>query len=399
MAYRDMTAFLPGPGDAATTAPEDAGHLARATLVLPDRTVRGHIRWEGGRIVEIGEGDAVPEGAAPVAGDVVMPGLVELHTDNLERHIEPRPGVDWPRDAALVAHDRELAGAGITTVFDAMRVGSSTDGRDYAAYARGLATELIRLRAAGALRIDHRLHLRAEICSETLLEELDAFGPQDAVGLVSLMDHTPGQRQFRDVEKLRAYYEGKHGAVPGGFEAHVARLKSQRSRVGDAHEAGAVAHARRLGAVLASHDDTTAGQVAASAAHGVALAEFPTTREAALACRAAGIPVMMGAPNVIRGGSHSGNVAAMELAAEGLLDILSSDYVPAALLLAAWRLGADWGDLPRAVATVTAAPAAAAGLRDRGRLAVGARADLLRIDAGGGVPLVMGAWSGGVRCA
>ena len=384
-----MTAPPPAPG---------SGHLARARLVLPDRTVRGHIRWEAGRIVEMAEGDAVPDGATDCGGDVVMPGLVELHTDNLERHIQPRPGVDWPRDAALVAHDRELASCGITTVFDAMRVGSSTDGRDYAAYARGLASEMIRLRGAGALRIDHRLHLRAEICSETLLDELAAFGTRDGVGIVSLMDHTPGQRQFRDVEKLRAYYEGK--PMRGvSFEDHVARLVDLQSRHGAAHERGAVGHARRLGAVLASHDDTTSAQVAASSGHGVALAEFPTTAEAAQACRDAGIPVMMGAPNIIRGGSHSGNVSALELARAGLLDILSSDYVPAALLLAAWRLGQAWDDLPRAVATVTDAPARAAGLRDRGRLAAGLRADLLRIDGRGDTPLVMGAWSNGVRCA
>ncbi|MGR3484992.1 MAG: alpha-D-ribose 1-methylphosphonate 5-triphosphate diphosphatase [Paracoccaceae bacterium] len=369
-----------------TTTPE--GCIANARLVLANRTITGAVAWADGVIAEVAEGDRVPAGAVDAGGDTVIPGLVELHTDNLERHIEPRPGVDWPHDAALLAHDRELASTGITTVFDAMRVGSSTDGRDYAAYARGLATEMLSLRSAGAFAVDHHLHLRAEICSETLLEELDQFGPGDRVGLVSLMDHTPGQRQFRDLEKLRVYYEGKH-AKPGiVFEDHVARLRARRAAFGDAHEAGAVAHARRLGAVLASHDDTTAGHVATSAAHGVALAEFPTTLEAAQACRDAGIPVMMGAPNVIRGGSHSGNVSALGLAEAGLLDILSSDYVPAGLLLAAWRLAAAWNDLPRAVSTVTARPAEAVGLTDRGRIAPGQRADLLRIATGAGTPRI-----------
>ncbi|MGR3436082.1 MAG: alpha-D-ribose 1-methylphosphonate 5-triphosphate diphosphatase [Shimia sp.] len=390
-----MTAPFAPLRDAQAT--DRSGHLADATLVLPDRAVRGHIRWEGGLIAEIGEGGHVPEGATPCGGAVVMPGLVELHTDNLERHIQPRPGVDWPHAAALAAHDRELASTGITTVFDAMRVGSAADGKDYAQYARGVASEMLSLRAAGAFAIDHRLHLRAEICSETLLEELARFGPEDEVGIVSLMDHTPGQRQFRDIEKLRVYYEGKHGGVP--FEEHIAILKARRAEHGDAHEAGAVAEARRLGAVLASHDDTTAAQVEVSAAHGVALAEFPTTREAAAACRDAGIPVMMGAPNVIRGGSHSGNVSAAELAEAGLLDILSSDYVPAALLLAAHHLAALWDDLPRAVATVTSAPAAAAGLADRGRLEVGMRADLIRIALDGPTPLVQEVWSIGRRAA
>ncbi|MEM9798424.1 MAG: alpha-D-ribose 1-methylphosphonate 5-triphosphate diphosphatase [Pseudomonadota bacterium] len=364
------------------------GCLANARLVLEDRTIRGAVSWSDGLITAVEEGDRVPAGATDCGGDHVLPGLVELHTDNLERHIQPRPGVDWPHDAALMAHDRELSACGITTVFDAMRVGSivSDGGESYAEYARGLATEMMALRARGALKVDHHLHLRAEICSETLLEELAAFAPDDGVGLLSLMDHTPGQRQFRDISKLRAYVMGKRGMDEAGFQTHVAGLKAMRDRHGDAHEAGAVAEARRLGAVLASHDDTTAAQVAVSAGHGVALAEFPTTDVAAQTCRDMAIPVMMGAPNVIRGGSHSGNVSALDLARSGLLDILSSDYVPAGLLLAAWRLADIWDDLPRAIATVTRAPAAAAGFSDRGVLAQGLRADLLRVRAQHGTP-------------
>ena len=361
--------------------------LSNARLVMSGEVVHGTIRARNGSITDIDHGATAVPGAVDCEGDHVIPGLVELHTDNLERHLEPRPGVDWPEDAALVAHDRELSGTGITTVFDALRVGSFKEGDDYRPYARRLADTIGRLRRDGALRISHHIHLRAEICSETLLDEMAQFGAGDRIGLVSLMDHTPGQRQFRDVEKLRVYHEGKHGSAPGGFERHVARLKDLRARLGDGHERGAVAEARRLGAVLASHDDTTEAQVAVSAGHGVALAEFPTTEEAARACRAAGIPVMMGAPNVIRGGSHSGNVSADALARADLLDILSSDYIPAALLLAAWRLAEVWGDLPRAIATVSATPAARTGLRDRGRLEPGLRADLVRVRLRDGVPL------------
>ena len=221
-----------------------------------------------------------------MGGDYLAPGLVELHTDNLERHIRPRPGVDWPHAAAILAHDAELAGCGITTVFDAMRVGSiPNDGpdQDYQKYARELAHELIALRERKALRISHLLHLRAEVCSETLIAELDEFGPQDRVGIISLMDHTPGQRQFRDISKLAQYVQGKYKLDDAGFADHVARLRALRDRYGDAHEAAAVAVAHRLGAVLASHDDTTADQVAVSARHGARLAEFPTTPEAAAA--------------------------------------------------------------------------------------------------------------------
>jgi alpha-D-ribose 1-methylphosphonate 5-triphosphate diphosphatase len=372
--------------------------LANARLILPDRVVTGRLHLAHGTIAAIVPGTEVPPGAVDCGGDYVAPGLVELHTDNLERHIEPRPDVDWPHAAALVAHDAELAGCGITTVFDALRVGSNPGGRRrYLPYARQLASELLELRAAGALRISHFLHLRAEICSETLPEEMAAFGPEDRVGIVSLMDHTPGQRQFRDLDKLRAYVIGKRGLSEADFVEHVAELKELRAQIGDAHERVAVSEARRYGAVLASHDDTTVGHVAASAGHGVAIAEFPTTEEAARACQAAGIPVMMGAPNLIRGGSHSGNVAAEGLARAGLLDILSSDYVPGALLLGAARLGRLWNDMARGIATVTRAPAEAAGLSDRGALIEGRRADVIRFAERAGVPVIGGVWVRGVR--
>jgi alpha-D-ribose 1-methylphosphonate 5-triphosphate diphosphatase len=397
----DMAAFLPDTTFAASdvTATTQETVLANARLVLPDRVVPGRVTVADGRIAAVEEGDAVPRGAEDLRGDLLAPGLVELHTDNLERHIEPRPKVEWPHAAAIIAHDGELASCGVTTVFDALRVGSivSVDRTGYRKYARGLASELLAVRAAGALRIDHLLHLRAEICSETLLEELAEFGPDDGVGLISLMDHTPGQRQFRDVSKLKAYVCGKHGLSEAEFAVHVADRQALHARLGAAHETGAVAEARRLGAALASHDDTTAAQVAISAAHGVRLAEFPTTVEAAEACRAHGVAVMMGAPNLVRGGSHSGNVAAAELARLGLLDILSSDYVPSSLLAAAFQLAQLWGDLPRAMATVTSAPAAAAGLRDRGGIAPGLRADLVRIALVGGNPVVRGVWAQGRR--
>jgi alpha-D-ribose 1-methylphosphonate 5-triphosphate diphosphatase len=375
--------------------------LANARLVLPGETVTGSLLLREGRIAAIDTGTAIPPGAQDMAGDLLMPGLIELHTDNLERHIQPRPSVSWPHAAAIIAHDAELAGTGITTVFDALRVGSvvSNSKTNYGEYARALADEILALRAAGALRISHFLHLRAEVCSETLIAELAKFGPGDGIGIVSLMDHTPGQRQFRDVSQLRAYVRGKHGLSEKEFEEHIANQKALSALMGKAHEEAAVTEARRFGAVLASHDDTTPADVAQSARHGASFAEFPTTTEAARACRAHGIAVMMGAPNLVRGGSHSGNIAAGDLAESGLLDIVSSDYVPAALLSAGLLLGDLWGDLPRGVATVTAAPARAAGLTDRGEIALGKRADLIRVRrvAGTGVP--RGTWVAGERVA
>ena len=374
--------------------------LTNAVLILPDGQHPGHLVLRDGLIESIGDGPAEVAGAIDCGGDFLLPGLIELHTDNLERHLQPRPGVDWPHAAAILAHDAELAACGITTVFDALRVGSIlSSGRGYGDYARALADELRRAESAMAFRISHFLHLRAEICSETLSAELDRFGTEDRVGIISLMDHTPGQRQFADLAQLRRYMRGKYGLTEDEFVAHVDAQTLLGNRVRAQHERDAVAAAARLGAVLASHDDTTAEHVAQSRVHGARLAEFPTTHAAASACHAQGIAVMMGAPNLIRGGSHSGNVAARDLAEAGLLDLLSSDYVPAALLQGAFLLGDIWGDLARAVATVTAGPARAVGLTDRGALAQGLRADLIRVRRFAGVPSVRGVWVAGQRVA
>lgn len=370
--------------------------LSNARIVLESEVITGTLRVENGKIADVSAGGISVSGAVDCAGDLVIPGLIELHTDNLERHIEPRPKVDWPHKAAILAHDAELASVGITTVFDALRVGSihSADS-GYGKYARNLSREIMGMRDMGALKISHFLHLRAEICSETLEEEMAEFGPEDRVGLVSLMDHTPGQRQFRDISKLKQYVQKKRGMSDAEFEDHVTHLYALRDTYATRHEAVAVAEAKRYGAVLASHDDTTADHVETSRRHGVRVAEFPTTIEAAQACKLHGIAAMMGAPNLIRGGSHSGNVAAHDLAERGLLDIVSSDYVPSALISSAILLADLWDDLPRAVATVTANPAKAVGLTDRGRIAEGLHADLVRVARIEGTPVVRGVWSHG----
>ena len=373
--------------------------FANASLIMEDEIIKGSLVVKDGIITDIDSGTAVPSGSVDLAGDYLAPGLVELHTDNLERHLAPRPKVDWPFRAAIFAHDRELAGTGITTVFDAIRVGSivSSKSKRYGKYARKMADEILSLRAAGTLRISHHIHLRAEICSETLIEEFAEFTADDRIGIVSMMDHTPGQRQFADLSKFETYVRGKYSFGDQEFREYVDFLYGLQERLGTSHEAATVAAAQRLSSTLASHDDTTADQVATSHAYGVTVAEFPTTVAAADACHAHGIATIMGAPNLIRGGSHSGNVAAEELAGLDRLDILSSDYVPSGLLMAAVQLGDIWGDLPRGMATVTTRPAKSVGLSDRGRLAKGQRADLIRFALLDGTPVLHETWSAGQR--
>ncbi len=371
--------------------------LENAQLVLPDRVETGWLAVVDGRIAEIGTGRA-PERGLDCAGDTVIPGLVELHTDHLESHYAPRPSVRWHPLGAVLAYDAQIAASGITTVFDSLRAGTDPDGSGLGTELELLAAALAEAQDADLLRAEHRTHLRCEIPSTDVVETVRTFAERYAIGLLSLMDHTPGQRQFRDVAKYYLY------AGRGGRSLEEIKLSTERKmRDGRALNAvnrpALVALARERGIPLASHDDTTLADVALSRDESVALAEFPTTLEAAEASHAAGITVMMGAPNLIRGGSHSGNVAAHTLAEAGYLSILSSDYVPASLLMAAFGLPERVPSitLPEAIATVTANPARATGLTDRGRLEPGLRADLVRVRLARGVPVVRQVWRAGAR--
>ena len=376
--------------------------LANARVVLAERVIEvGWVAAEDGRIVEIGEGRA-PENAEDLAGDLLLPGLVELHTDHLEAHYVPRPKVHWDPVAAVVSYDGQLATCGITTALDSLRVWREEGAEDVDGQAEILADAIARARAAELLRLEHFLHLRCEVPMPSVVAETRALIDRADVRLLSLMDHTPGQRQFRDEGKLRDYYRGKNGGMTDAeLDVLFAKRIAYQATHAEANHRDLVELARARKLPLASHDDTTADHVGEAIRDGVALAEFPTTVEAAQALHAAGIRVLMGAPNLVRGGSHAGNIATQELARAGALDVLSSDYVPASLLMAALRLpqaAADI-DLAAAVRTVSKTPAEAVGLHDRGEIAVGKRADLIRVHLAHDVPAVRSVWRGGRRVA
>src|ERR1700688_1628517 len=376
--------------------------FSNARLVLADRVIEaGWIAVADGMIADFGAGGA-PAGAEDVAGDFIIPGLIELHTDHLEAHYMPRPKVYWDPVAAVVSYDAQLASCGITTVLDSLRVWREEGGEEVRGEAALLARAIATARDADMLRVGHFLHLRCEVPMPDVVAEATALIGWPEVRLVSLMDHTPGQRQFRDQDKLRTYYRGKAGGLT---DAQLDVLFDQRRAFSARNAAGnyrdLVALARAHGRRLASHDDTTLAHVEQSVADRVAIAEFPTTLEAARASHAAGIAVIMGAANLVRGSSHSGNVGTAELARAGVLDAMSSDYMPASLLMAAFHLpkAVPAIDLPAAVRTVTAAPAAAVGLDDRGEIAVGKRADLVRVRVSRDVPVVRSVWRSGQRVA
>lgn len=383
-----------------STQPEAV--LGNARIVLADRVIeQGWVAFADGRIAEFGEGDA-PDGSEDAHGDLIMPGLIELHTDHLEAHFVPRPKVFWDPVAAVVSYDGQLATSGITTVLDSLRVWREQGAEEADGHAGLLADAIASARDADLLRADHFLHLRCEIPMPSVVEEaMDLIGRPD-VRLMSLMDHTPGQRQFRDEGKLRDYYRGK-GA--GKTDAQLDELFAQRFAYQKAYAAtnmrDIVALAHQYDIPLASHDDTTDENVADAIRDRISVAEFPTTMEAARGLHQAGIGILMGAPNVVRGGSHSGNIAAVDLAREGLLDILSSDYIPSSLLMAALQLPARIPaiDLAAAVRTVTKTPAEAVGLADRGEIAEGKRADLIRVHVARDIPVVRSVWREGRRVA
>lgn len=381
--------------------------LSNARVVLADRVIApGWVAVVSGLIVAVGEGDAAGQTAADhaedLAGDLLLPGLVELHTDHLEAHYVPRPKVYWDPVAAVVSYDGQLATCGITTVLDSLRVWREQGVEDVDGQAEILAGAIATAREADLLRIEHFLHLRCELPMPSVVEEARTLIGRPDVRLLSLMDHTPGQRQFRDEVKLRDYYRGKSGGMTDAeLDVLFARRIAHQAAHAEANHRDIVALARASNTPLASHDDTTPDHVDEAIRDGVAIAEFPTTVEAAQALHAAGIRVLMGAPNLVRGGSHAGNVATAELARAGALDVLSSDYVPASLLMAALYLpkAVPGISLAAAIRTVSKTPAEAVGLRDRGEIAVGKRADLIRVRVVGDVPAVRSVWCGGRRVA
>jgi alpha-D-ribose 1-methylphosphonate 5-triphosphate diphosphatase len=373
-----------------------------ALVVTADDIFAGYVVAVDGLIAEIGKGRA-PERGLDLQGDHLLPGLVEIHTDNLEAHFIPRPKVLWQVDSAVQAYDGQIATSGITTVFDSLRIGTDEHETrtEFVTMTMQLADALARARREDHLRVDHRMHLRCEVPTLDVVDALRDFIARYPVDLISLMDHTPGQRQFRDIDKYFTYYGGKTGKTLDEVRAVVARRQQVGSERAARNRPMVVDMAHKAGIALASHDDTTLDEVQESIGQQVTIAEFPTTVEAAAASREAGMATVMGAPNVVRGGSHSGNVAASTLAEQGILDILSSDYVPGSLLVAAFALRhvAAVGGLPGAINLVARNPARATGLHDRGEIAVGKRADLIRVKLAGEQPVVRSVWRDAFRVA
>lgn len=372
--------------------------FTNARVVLPGEILDGSVVLRGGRIHEIIEGN-VSSAAEDMEGDYLVPGLVELHTDHLENHYHPRPGVAWPAIPAVMAHDAQVASAGITTVFDALRAGTFDPGDLSGHHAKILSAAISDAQRQGRLRAEHFIHLRCELPCPDTAEAAEGAAEAGPLHLISIMDHTPGARQFVSIDKFKEYYIGKKIVLPELMDDYIAERQDMQARHAATNKQSVLALAARLGTRLASHDDATEAHVDEAIADGVSIAEFPTTREAAQAAHRNGIAVLMGAPNVVRGKSHSGNISAADVAASGHLDVLSSDYVPSSLLAAVFRLAesAPGMTLPQAMRLVTLNPARAAGLDDRGAIEPRRRADLVQVRMSDGIPAVRRVWRQGRR--
>ena len=374
--------------------------LTNARIVTEDDVFTGTLTVRNGLISAMERGNTSVPGARDCQQAYLIPGLVELHTDNLEKHFSPRPGVIWPSHPAVLTHDAHIVSSGITTVFDALSVGDVVDDSNRLAHLRTLIDALAETHNADLLRAEHLLHLRCEVSFGETLQLFEDLVDHPLLQLVSVMDHTPGQRQFVREDKYRQYYQGKHGLSDAEMDTFTRNRKESARLHSDRNRQAIVAICQARGIPLASHDDATLDHVAESAGFGMTIAEFPTTLEAAKASHDHGLRVLMGAPNIVRGGSHSGNIAAAELATAGVLDILSSDYYPASMLDAAFRLARmedNNSDLSRAIATVTATPARCANLHDRGLIEPGKRADLVLVESRGQLPLIHNVWRRGER--
>ncbi|WP_421981924.1 alpha-D-ribose 1-methylphosphonate 5-triphosphate diphosphatase [Roseibium sp.] len=368
--------------------------LKNARIVLAEEVVQGHVAISDGQIVAIDTG-VTPQAGHDMEGDYLIPGLVDIHTDHFEKHVYPRAHVKWDPLRAALAHDAQIIGSGITTVFDSLCVGATVTKPERREVLGPMVDAIEAAQSAGIFRAEHLVHLRCEITDAETARLTEENIAKPIVRMVSVMEHLPGRRQSKDIEAYMQRRMADTGETRAEAEKSVRGLLDFSDDISAKVRPAVVALARGRGLPLLSHDDTELHHVDEALAEGVTVSEFPCTLAAARKAKSHGMSVVGGAPNVLRGGSQSGNVAVKDLMAEGLVDILASDYVPRSMLDAAFMVASDEDfneDLPAAIRTVTKTPAEVSGLTDRGEIAVGRRADLLHVGVHAGHPVVRQAW-------
>ncbi|NKC31508.1 alpha-D-ribose 1-methylphosphonate 5-triphosphate diphosphatase [Falsiroseomonas selenitidurans] len=373
--------------------------LTNAQLVLANEVLYGTLVLRGDRIAEVQPGRSHAPGAIDLDGDHLIPGIVDVHTDNLERQVQPRATARWPSRSAMLAHDSQTAAAGVTTVLDALCLGDlGFDVGRTQTFVEGM-NDLDALTGTGLLKSDHFLHLRCEIPAADMRELVEMAADHPLVRMVSFMDHSPGVGQYRDVERYRQM-RIRNGKTAEQVDKRIIELLETRERLLEPNRRWLLDRVAHRHLPLASHDDDSPEGIARNAADGITISEFPVTREAAQAAKRLGVQVIAGAPNIVRGGSHSGNVAVSDLMQDQTVNVLASDYVPPAMVEAAWlAAGQGHTTLPAAIAMITDTAARMAGFSDRGRLEAGLRADLVQIRPHEGHAVVRKVWRAGERIA
>ena len=365
--------------------------MGNARIVLREEIVQGSVVVRDGLIAEIDQGSGTAD--IDFAGDYLLPGLVDVHTDHLEKQAMPRAGVFWDAVNAARTHDRIVCLGGTTTVFDSLVVGA-VGNPDRLALLPHMLDGIASARAAGLLQADHLLHLRCDLREADLLAQSAPHLDDQTLRFVTAMDDGPN----RDPDRYRRNRLQK-GAKPDSVEAEIAAAAAKGSEIETANRSRLVALCRDLGVPLASHDDTRQWHIDEAVDFGMTMSEFPITMESGRAAKAAGLSVIVGSPNVVLGRSHGTNVSVRDLVAEGLVDVLCSDYVPASMLHAVWQLTQAPLDvsLPRATSMASARPAELFGLSDRGEIAIGKRADIIRVGEHQRKPVVHAVWVNGTR--
>ncbi|MEK7391172.1 MAG: phosphonate metabolism protein PhnM [Fibrobacterota bacterium] len=363
--------------------------------VLPETVLENaSVRVENGVIVEIRQGRSF-DGGIDAKDAWLMPGFVDIHSDAIEKAVEPRPGARFPTEIAVRELDRQLAACGITTMFHSLSFADMEDGLRSNNAAAAIIEEIHDL--APSLRVDTLVHSRFEVTDLGAVPYLETLAAEGKIHLLSLMDHSPGQGQYRDV----AAYKGYYGKVYNKSDEELDRILSRKAQARENGQSEAIAKlvglCKRHEVALASHDDDTRQRIEWCVQEGVSISEFPTNLETALAARELGVKTCLGAPNIVRGGSQAKNMSARTAIESGCGDILCSDYLPLSILHAVFLLDL-WGvrGLPEAASMASLAPAIATGIDTlTGSVEIGKRADLILVERRHGLPDILRTWSRG----
>ncbi|MDP2391958.1 MAG: alpha-D-ribose 1-methylphosphonate 5-triphosphate diphosphatase [Methylococcaceae bacterium] len=369
-------------------------HITNARLVLADQVMdQASLLIEDGQITAINPSAVKAAQSIDLGNRYLLPGMIDLHADALEKDIEPRPNVHFPLEFAIAQADKRNAAAGITTVFHSLSFANAELGLRNNAMAADIVRAIHAFNGKGL--VDNRVHTRYEITDPTALPVLLELLDEDSVHLLSIMDHTPGQGQFKDMRAYQDYLQKSYQKTAAETQAIIddklAQAEAAQIRVKQL-----IAHAHAKNVHVASHDDDCPDKVAEIKALGVHISEFPINLETARYAIEHGMRTIMGAPNILRGKSQSGSMKAQDAIEHGVASCLCSDYAPASLLAAVFLLEQRGVlSLPEAVQLVSLNPAQALGLADRGEIAVGKRADLVCVDFVEAYPQTRQTWVNG----